>query len=483
MKFNFPEDKKTESVNISIYVGDINRVRTLAKKHNCTINDIYKTLINEALQDYEEQFGKIAPEEPKKNFSAIRDWTPIAETKEEIEEAVVDTSSDKTWGVDGTVKCLDCGTTEREHVGLGRCSLCYYRYKAKEEQERRDNTEFTDEELVVLKAVLPLPQDEGYLDGDEVRLEEILKRTGYRSHPIKKALVHLEYQGLVEKVSMWGDHRGKAYRITDAGRGVVEENLFREETALEVAVDEKEYQREYYQKNKERLVEKKRERRHRNGVSSKEKARKSEYMKEYWEKNKDKHHAPKASDGTTNSASTVNEDELIRLREETSTSTTALDSTHNKPVYTARQQMEQLTISEQVADEMHRFCDYRHCSRSSTPLAIAQMIEHQGKYYCSYYCQQSGVGKMMASEVEQADEEMDYDDQLDDGNTPRKRVQFIKPRQPEPSVVYCQNSGCKTKTITRVQGTKIYTVGGFIFCSNQCAQEFQNRNNAGVLYQ
>src|SRR5438128_6793500 len=81
MKFDFPKDKKTETLNISIYLSDINKVRSLAKKYNCTINDIYKTLISESLEEYENQFGSIDGIEPQKVFSVKRDYLEAGDNR------------------------------------------------------------------------------------------------------------------------------------------------------------------------------------------------------------------------------------------------------------------------------------------------------------------------------------------------------------------------------------------------------------------
>lgn len=87
MKFNFPIDKKTDTITISIYEKDIKRIRSLAEKYKCTQQDIYKTLINEALNEYDETFGKNEGKEAKPSYSLKRDFI-------ETEDGVFDGGGD-----------------------------------------------------------------------------------------------------------------------------------------------------------------------------------------------------------------------------------------------------------------------------------------------------------------------------------------------------------------------------------------------------
>lgn len=94
MKFDFPKDKKTETLNISIYLSDINKVRAIAKKYNCTINDVYKTLISESLEEYEKLHGKVVGEQAKSQYSHKRD---VYEAGDNLRKEVEKVNPDATF--------------------------------------------------------------------------------------------------------------------------------------------------------------------------------------------------------------------------------------------------------------------------------------------------------------------------------------------------------------------------------------------------
>lgn len=87
MKFNFP--KKTNKENIQFKLSDvyIRKARTLAAKHECTSGEIYETLITEAFDEYEKQFGEIGVTEKKPNYSHKRDLVEAGDNRrKEVEK-------------------------------------------------------------------------------------------------------------------------------------------------------------------------------------------------------------------------------------------------------------------------------------------------------------------------------------------------------------------------------------------------------------
>src|SRR5205823_1227334 len=52
LKFDFPSNTKLESVNLRIKVTTGNKIRAIAKERNIPINEVYATIIEEAIEEY-----------------------------------------------------------------------------------------------------------------------------------------------------------------------------------------------------------------------------------------------------------------------------------------------------------------------------------------------------------------------------------------------------------------------------------------------
>lgn len=153
MKFDFPKDKKTETLNISIYEKDIKKVRKLAEVNTCTINDIYKTIISEALEDYEEKFGAVEAKEAKKQYSVKRDYVEAGDNKrkEVLQGEEFDGGGDlRTKESKKPPNCKECGINEITYPRFGLCSTCYFQTKNKgETPEKLPKNWYKKENLVI----------------------------------------------------------------------------------------------------------------------------------------------------------------------------------------------------------------------------------------------------------------------------------------------------------------------------------------------
>lgn len=194
MKFNFPTDKKTESVTISIYDRDIKKIRSLAEKYKCTQQDIYKTIINEALEEYEEKNGLLIEVDTKQKYSVKRDLWEAGDNKrnealgenkfdgggdlrtkeEKVKEIIpIQENEDKLnkfghkivgWSY-AHDSCIECGTTdERRHMAKGFCTKCYYHNnnpkKLPKNWYKKDVLQHQVDEIIHRK---PLPQNFGVI--------------------------------------------------------------------------------------------------------------------------------------------------------------------------------------------------------------------------------------------------------------------------------------------------------------------------------
>jgi len=162
MKFQFPKDKKTESVNISVYKTDIDKIRKLAEINNCSQVDVYKTIISEAIEEYEEKFGKLEGKKETPSYSVKRDFVKAGDNrrKEVLGDEKFDgggdlrtheTKPEDFWAV-GYKECIDCHSSKTPHAGRGLCRSCYAKRKKSEKypnwKESGKEREKTENEIV-----------------------------------------------------------------------------------------------------------------------------------------------------------------------------------------------------------------------------------------------------------------------------------------------------------------------------------------------
>jgi hypothetical protein len=72
MLFNFPSNKEKVSVNLRISIETNNKIRKLAEKHKTMVSDIYITLIEESLKEYESLFGPIEERKEKPHYMEVK---------------------------------------------------------------------------------------------------------------------------------------------------------------------------------------------------------------------------------------------------------------------------------------------------------------------------------------------------------------------------------------------------------------------------
>jgi hypothetical protein len=231
MNFNFPVDKKTESVNISIYEVDINKIRALAKKYNCTHNDIYKTLISEALEEYEQQKGSILGEKAKPAFSVKRDYVEAGDNrrKEVQGEEPFDGGGDlRTKEAKNQLEetewsalhdaCVGCNTTERKHIGRGLCSKCYYHEKKVEQSQKvvkKLPKDWYKKENLEIKEDEPIKEDLPQKSKKQTIEERHIEMGKEKDEKIKSLVAFCQNEGCSKPENKYIKGTGIEYKILD----------------------------------------------------------------------------------------------------------------------------------------------------------------------------------------------------------------------------------------------------------------------------
>lgn len=153
MLFNFPSNKEKVSVNLRISIETNNKIRKLAEKHKTMVSDIYITLIEESLKEYESLFGPIEERKEKPHYMEVKkkEQKEIQVEESDTDEVIVITApgparipelsidiedqETKKAIKNGWTKyprCTGCETIERRRFSGSLCYKCYFDRKDKD---------------------------------------------------------------------------------------------------------------------------------------------------------------------------------------------------------------------------------------------------------------------------------------------------------------------------------------------------------------
>ena len=125
MLFNFPNKEERVLVNIQLKPEMFRDIRDIAEKEECLRAETILVLLETAITEYKGQKNK--PKEVAFPVKPNAEVNPdeIKTVKKEEPEITPESKKTVGWSLKFDA-CIKCGTTERKHMGKGKCSRCYF---------------------------------------------------------------------------------------------------------------------------------------------------------------------------------------------------------------------------------------------------------------------------------------------------------------------------------------------------------------------